>query len=324
MLAVDVVDTAALPESDRFGFWHDLVARESVPARIHSAHSRDFRAGATVVSLGDVVVSRWRYPSLEMHRTARQIRRGDPEMYQLALPLSGRGWMEQERRETILAPGHLNFVDTSRPHASMHEGAESEPDRLLTTLTVLVPHSMIPVHPNKIAKLLGASIPTTEGMGVLLTDFVQQVVGHPEQYEVEDAPRLGFIARDLIAATVAHRLDVASSLPQDFRGHAQRLRIVAFIQSNLHDRNLTPAAVAAAHHLSLRTMYRLFEAEPASVAELIRRGRLDRCATDLRDPRLRDRPIYAIAARWGFTDKAYFSRAFRTVYGQSPRGYRGN
>ncbi|MER7335823.1 MULTISPECIES: helix-turn-helix domain-containing protein [unclassified Micromonospora] len=321
MLAVDAVDTAALPEGDRFGFWHDLVARESVPARIHSAHARDFRAGATVVGLGDVVLSSWRYPSLEMQRTERFIRRGDPEMYQLALPLTGHGSVEQERRENALLPGHFAFVDTSRPHASSHQ-ARAPRENMLTTLTVLVPHSMIPLRRNEITKLLGASIPASQGMGALLRQFVQQVVNHPEQYEEGDAPRLGLVARDLVAATAAHRLTVADALPHDVQHHALRIRIRAFIERNLHEPDLSPAAVAAAHHISLRTLHRLFQSEDTTVADLIRTKRLDRCARDLSDRMLRGRPIYAIAARWGFSDKAHFSRAFRAAYGVSPQAYR--
>ncbi|MEV0214766.1 helix-turn-helix domain-containing protein [Micromonospora sp. NPDC050695] len=32
--------------------------------------------------------------------------------------------------------------------------------------------------------------------------------------------------------------------------------------------------------------------------------------------------MQAIAARWGFADKAHFSRVFRAAYGTSPQAYR--
>ncbi|MEE6258015.1 AraC-like ligand-binding domain-containing protein [Plantactinospora sonchi] len=320
MLAVDAVDTAALPRSDRFGFWHDLVARESVPARIRSVHAQDFRARAMVIELGDIVLSSWRYPSLEMHRTERFIRRGDREMYQLALPLAGHGALDQERQSDFV-PGSFAFVDTSRPHSSWHQ-AESPRETILTTLTILVPHPMIPISRNDISKLLGTSIPATRGTGALVSQFLQQVVNHPEQYGEGDAPRLGLVARDLVAATIAQRLDAADTLPADVRSHTLRMQILAFIERNLHDPDLGPTAVADAHHISLRTLQRIFRSEATTVAELIRIKRLDRCARDLTDPLLRDRPIYAIAARWGFPNKAHFSRAFRARYDMSPHDYR--
>jgi hypothetical protein len=49
---------------------------------------------------------------------------------------------------------------------------------------------------------------------------------------------------------------------------------------------------------------------------------LERCRRDLLDPSLGDVPVSAIAARWGLTNAAHFSRAFRAAYGASPVEYR--
>ncbi|MBM0275380.1 AraC-like ligand-binding domain-containing protein [Micromonospora tarensis] len=321
MLTVGLADTTVVPEGERFGFWHDLVARESVPMRIHSAHAADFRARAEVINLGEVVLSSWRYPSLDMRRTGTFIRRSDPEMYQFALPLSGRGGVEQERRTNPFSPGHFAVVDTSRPHQSSHRG-RSPQESLLTTLTILVPHQLIPVQSNKIAQLLGTNIPATEGMGMLLSQFVNQVMSHPEQYQDSDAPLLGTVVRDLLSATVAQRLDLTDALPHEVRGHSLRMRVQAFIDEHLGDPDLSPGTIAAAHHVSLRTLHRAFEAEDQTVAEIIRMRRLDRCARDLRDPLQRARPIHSIAVRWGFPTQAHFSRVFTAAYGMSPRAFR--
>ncbi|MDG4809167.1 helix-turn-helix domain-containing protein [Micromonospora sp. WMMD1120] len=321
MLTVGSADTTEVPEEERFGFWHDLIARESVPMRVHSDHAADFRARAKVINLGEVVLSTWRYPSLDMQRTGTFIRRGDPEMYQFALPLSGHGGLEQERRTSALTPGHFAIVDTSRPHQSSHRG-RSPQESLLTTLTVLVPHHLIPAPPRKIAQLLGTTISATEGMGALVHQFVHQVMTHPEQYQDGDAPFLGTVVRDLLAAAVAQHLDLTDALPQEVRGHSLRMRVRAFIDDHLGDPDLSPSLIAAAHHVSLRSLHRAFEAEGQSVAEVIRLSRLDRCARDLRDPLHRERPVHTIAARWGFSTPAHFSRVFTARFGMSPRAFR--
>ncbi|MEW2121502.1 helix-turn-helix domain-containing protein [Streptomyces sp. NPDC005474] len=54
----------------------------------------------------------------------------------------------------------------------------------------------------------------------------------------------------------------------------------------------------------------------------IRRNRLERIHRDLADPRLDARSISSIAARWGIPEPTSFSRAFKTLYGTTPRDHR--
>ncbi|MBM0279038.1 helix-turn-helix domain-containing protein [Micromonospora tarensis] len=49
---------------------------------------------------------------------------------------------------------------------------------------------------------------------------------------------------------------------------------------------------------------------------------MSRCRRDLSDPALRNQPVHTIGARWGFPDKAHFSRVFRAAYGSSPQEHR--
>lgn len=97
-----------------------------------------------------------------------------------------------------------------------------------------------------------------------------------------------------------------------------------FIRRHLSAADLSPAAVAAAHHISLRTLHRLFHdhGQEDTVASCIRRRRLARARRDLADPSLAARPVHAVAARWGFQQAPDFTRAFRTAYGTTPTKYR--
>ncbi|MFC0003329.1 AraC-like ligand-binding domain-containing protein [Micromonospora siamensis] len=315
------VDTGWLPAAERFDFWQDLVARESGPARITSEHADDFAASARAVDLGVVRLGAWHYPSLTLTRTPRMIRSSDPELYQLALPLSGHGVMSQERRAGPLGPAGFALIDTVRPHGSTHrpDGGERAP---VHTVTALVPHDALPPPARRMDALLAAAIPADTGMAVLLATFLRQVVEHPEQYAASDAARLDRIALDLIAGTLAHRLDVEGELPAEVRITGLRSRVEAFVRRHLADPELTPTTVAAAHHLSVRSLHRLFAGTGTTVAALIRTGRLERCHRDLTDPRLAHLPVHRIGARWGLRDPAHFSRAFRTAYGISPREHR--
>jgi AraC-like DNA-binding protein len=320
VLAVASVDTAGLPPAERFAFWQDIVARDSAAARISSAHAADFAASARAVDLGVVRLGVWRYPSLELARTPRLIRSSDPEFYQLALPLNGHGVVSQQRRSARLDPSGFAFIDTVRPHGSRHA-----PDRAagpLETLTALVPHRALPLPPRRAAALLAAEIPADAGMGALLANFLRRLVAHPEQYAASDAPGLDRITLDLIAGTLARQLEVEGELPVEVRITGLRARVETWIRQHLADPELNPAAVAEAHHLSVRALHRLFDDADTTVAALIRTARLDRCFRDLADPGLRHLAVHQVAARWGFRDRAHFSRAFRAAYGLSPREHR--
>ncbi len=324
MLITRTVDVADLPAAERFDFWADLVAREAAPQRISSAHAGAFNGWAQITELGPLRLTSFRYPSLGTSRTARLIRQSDPELYQLALPTSGRSAIAQQDRESALRPADFTLLDTSRPHETSHSplpSGSAEPG-LASSVTVLIPHALLPVPADKVGRLLAARLPSGAGMGALLAGFLLQIARHPEQYRASDAAFLGSTALSLIAATVAQQLDVERTLPAQVQRDALRARVDAFIEAHLGDPDLNPGTVAAAHHISLRTLHRLFEDGGTTVAELIRGRRLERCRQDLTNPLLRGTPIHAIAARWGFRDKAHFSRLFSATSGRSPQAFR--
>lgn len=109
----------------------------------------------------------------------------------------------------------------------------------------------------------------------------------------------------------------------DRNGGAELLpRIRSFILGHLGDPRLDPASVAAAHHISVRSLHRLFQSQGLTVVGFIRHQRLEGVRRDLTDPGLRGKPIHAVAARWGFPRAAEFTRAFRASYGVTPSDYR--
>jgi AraC-like DNA-binding protein len=313
--------TASLPQAERFDFWRELVAHETAPAQIYSDHLDNFDAWARITDLGSVRLTSFRYPSLEMRRTEQLIRRSDPEVYQLAVPTAGRSTIMQARRQSALQPADLTIIDTSRPHEAAHLPNPSG-RRYVSSITLQIPHAALPLPAGKVDKLLATRLPSGEGVAALLAQYLRQLAEHPERYRTADAKHLGNIALDLLAATLAQQLDVQSALPGDVQHNALRARVYAFIEENLGDPTLSPPMIAAAHHVSTRTLHRLFASDETTVAEVIRTRRLRHCRRDLDNPLLRGQPVYVIAARWGFLDKAHFSRLFRTAYGMGPQAYR--
>ncbi|MFE7130714.1 helix-turn-helix domain-containing protein [Streptomyces sp. NPDC057638] len=109
------------------------------------------------------------------------------------------------------------------------------------------------------------------------------------------------------------------SAAMDAGGSELLHRVEASIDRYLADPRLSPRTLAARHHISIRTLYALFDGRDRSVAASIRHRRLERCRAELLHS---TRPIGEIAARWGFASPTVFSRAFREVYGTTPSAFR--
>ncbi len=209
----------------------------------------------------------------------------------------------------------------SRPHDLGHHANEPERDQA-TSIVTMIPHAALPLPPQRMAALYGGRMSGSEGIGALLAQFLLQVTGHPEQYHAADASRLGAVGLDLATTMLGRHLVAEDAVPTEVRRRALLTQVQSYIHRHLGDAALDPHVVADAHHISVRSLHRLFEAEDATVASYIRDLRLARCRRDLTDPALRNQPVQTVAARWGFPDKAHFSRAFKAAYGTTPQDHR--
>ncbi|MGY5053537.1 helix-turn-helix domain-containing protein [Streptomyces sp. 900105755] len=87
--------------------------------------------------------------------------------------------------------------------------------------------------------------------------------------------------------------------------------------AQLTDAELSPAAVAAQLHVSVRTLQRSFASVDESFSAYIRRRRLEEAAEALTAPGSR-LTVSEAAARWHFTDSSHFIRAFKKQYHATP------
>jgi AraC-like DNA-binding protein len=248
-------------------------------------------------------------------RTAAHVRGSDPDVCKIDVLAGGGGVIEQGGREARLGAGDFTFVDLARPATWATRG----PARIVA---VVFPAALLPLGRDDLSRLTGVRIGGDGGPGAIVSQVARQLAGQLDAYGGTDGARLGTAVADLLTATLAARLDREDQVPHESRRRALLLRVHAFIEERLGDSDLSPGAVAAAHYISVRYLHKLFETEQTTVADWIRRRRLERCRRDLLDPALRTRPVSAIAARWGFPDPAHFSRSFRAAYGMPPGQFR--
>ncbi|MEV0232671.1 helix-turn-helix domain-containing protein [Nonomuraea sp. NPDC050786] len=306
-----------LPADQRFEAWRELASRTPAPLAVRSDHEHDFRATFRALDLDAAYVTSALVPSLRAHRNSRMIRQSDPEHYQMELALHGSFGVCQAGREALISRHELVLHSSSRPFMAWSTGKG-----VVSGIAVRVPRALLPLPAAQADRLLARPLRGRDGIGALLAGFLTCLDMDGYGYRLSDATRLGTILIDLVTALFAHELDAESAVPPESRHRTLLLRIQAFIQQHLHDPNLTPEMIAAAHHISVRQLYRLFEQEHCTVVSWIRHQRLEGARRDLADPLQRSTPIHAIAARWAFSHPADFSRAFRAAYGEAPRNYR--
>ncbi|MFR9775277.1 helix-turn-helix domain-containing protein [Micromonospora sp. MS34] len=316
-----VLDTEQVPAPERFGLWLDMIADSPAPLRVRTAHADNFVARAEFIELGRMRLIRYRYPSVDCVRTAKLIQRSDPDYYCLALTLTGTGVAGQEGQRSQCRPGEFTFYDCSRPHEVSHHGLDGGREHA-SSVVAFLPYDALPLSQGRLAPLFAGRMSGTEGIGALLADYLIQLSSHPEQYHAADAERLAGIGLDLTSTMLGRHLVSEDEIPTEVRRRALLAQVRSHIRQHLGNATLSPRGVADAHHISVRSLHRLFEDEETTVAAYIRDQRLERCRLDLTDPALRDHPIQHIAGRWGFRDKAHFSRAFRAAYQETPQAYR--
>ncbi|MFE2012588.1 AraC family transcriptional regulator [Streptomyces sp. NPDC059491] len=318
MLPERTFHSGELPPRDRFDCFAALMAETHAPMEMESEYATEFQVKQRVISLGEASVYPAECQPLVFRRTAKLIRRSDPEAYHLSLIQRGEGHVSIGRETRTHGVYDLHTSDTSRVW-EIRTGREP-----LRFIGVEIPKALLPLSTREADRVIGRSLSAREGTGALLGQFLTRVVEDSRSYRPSEAPRLRTVLADLVAAVFAGALDAERSLPYETHCRTLTLRIRTFIRENADDSRLDVPSIAAAHHISVSYLHRLFqqEGEGTTVGRVLLGQRLEHARRDLSDPVHREMPVHAIAARRGFSHPAAFSRAFRDAYATTPTAYR--
>jgi AraC-like DNA-binding protein len=318
---METVSTAQVPAGDRFAFWRELNAQlwgTPYDVRCDRELERDFRAQVAVSAFGPVEATLLTSMPHSVHRTPKLIRRTDPEVFMVTCTERGAAGVARDGRSSKVHVGDMVLFDPARPYAA-RLATEVPAHRVLV---LRFPRTMLPLPSRELRELHGDRIPGERGVAALASQFLLNLARHLHELSPADTARLSVVTLDVLTEALATALDVTDTMPAHARRRALLARIHAFVRAHLGDTGLTPEAIASAHHISVRSLHKLFHEEGLTVAGCVRERRLEQCRRDLADPRLASRPIAATAARWGLGGPAQFSHAFRRRYGVSPRQFR--
>lgn len=287
---------------------HDFVALDVAPDRRRGGA---FAGAVRSATLAHLQVSRVASVPQVCRRTPQLAGRDDHRYLQVGLLTRGSAVLEQDGRRAVLLPGHLSLYETERPFSWSLRG-----DWELQVFTW--PRESIDLAASESAAVTAHRLDGRSGLGTIVAGVLRGLVDSPPALSAGGAARVADEVGGLVATLAGEQdLVAATCATQDLRDRVER-----YIAEHVDDPDLGPASIAEAHFVSTRQLHRLFAASGESVARRIRRLRLDRARRDLADPRQIGTPVNRIARRYGFTDLAGFSRAFRAAYGVSPSAYR--
>ncbi|MEM8785866.1 MAG: helix-turn-helix domain-containing protein [Pseudomonadota bacterium] len=210
-------------------------------------------------------------------------------------------------RSVEIGAFELGFWDSSQPIAfDIPEGPFEE-------TSALIPQRLLRASSEACAALHGTRLEA----GHILTEMGVNHMRTLSKYLEDDLLPYEFS----VGAVTANLIDsiITSQTARDKRGPSLLFAIKEYIECYITDETLSAQTIADAFDVSVRHVYKLFEAEGQSVRRWVIRRRLERSAEDLRHGRL---SITDIAFKWGFKDLGHYSRAFRALFDETPSAHR--
>ncbi|MDN8618246.1 helix-turn-helix domain-containing protein [Variovorax ginsengisoli] len=306
--------TAGLNQTDKFEFWQEVVCKALVDLECRPDGKNPFEASVSGTRLSALSVARIEASPHRVARLPAGISRSGDESLIFNFILAGVALAEQDGRSVVLKPGDGAVCDAQRPYYLRFDDA-------FKLITVKVPLASLSHRSAGVHRITARSLTEAGQMCPILFGYL---VGLNQQLPSLDAVASEKVARNFteLLASALDEATLNSPLPLSEYRAVALVRVKDFLERNLDAWDLDATMVSAALNLSPRYINKLFEAENTSLARYIWRRRLERAASDLRDPARQSLGISAVAMAHGFNDLSHFSRAFRQRFEMSPRAYR--
>ncbi|MFJ5215792.1 helix-turn-helix domain-containing protein [Streptomyces sp. NPDC088354] len=308
--------TDILPPDERAQYWTDAVHRSLTRLEVRPHDGAAVRGSLRRISIGDIHVAHVEASPQRMART-RGIIANDPSgLLIVSLQETGSSVVVQDGRETPLVAGELVLLDSRRPYVQDFPGDVRQD-------VAAVPRGLLDVSDACLLLATGRACSTGSYIGGILAAYMSRLAAAAEVGVCPPGPKR-YLERgmaDVLNALVVHQVRRGSgATPTAEEALLRQIRV--YVRAHLDRTELSPATIAAAHHISVRYLHLLFRGEDMTVGRWVQHLRLEACRDDLSRPELAGATVAAIAQRRGFASPAHFSRIFRAAYGMTPGEWR--
>ena len=287
------------------------VFRPATPLRVET---RMLGGGSPRTPIADLSIGEISSDGQLAHHARTQFSTPRPSLFFLHVQLEGESVNRQGGRQAALKAGDFTLCDGTR----RFDAAFAGPAKMLV---LGVPEAKLRRHIACPESLVAVPMRGSEGISGLLSRFLCGYwIDCSHELGAGAAERVSLAVLDLLGAAYAD-VPRPQSEPSSL-AMAHRIRIINYIESNLHDPDLTPTRIAEGCKITPRYLHHLFSDQDETVARYILRRRLDACARALESGAQRGRTVTAIAFDHGFNSPTHFGRVFRAKFGVTPREYR--
>jgi len=301
-----LIDSAAVPRRDRMSLVVESVTG-AAQATSFTPESAEVHLAMSMWDLGGVELFDARCSAHTLRSAGRSSTDDERPTLMLTCGLSGTGVHTHLDRQLPVRPSMVWATDSSA--AYVHHISDTR------TLTAKVPIDVLGM-PTDVVR------PALEHLGKspltpLFVSHVGEVRRVADQVDRPTALALGTATLSLARALVAS-VAPETGAGRDALEDALLLRVKAFVRQHLGDPQLDARAIAAAHHVSLRHLYKTCAKADLRLEQWIIAERLAHAAEDLARSSPAAVSVGEVAHRWGFASASHFATRFRMAYGVSP------
>jgi AraC-like DNA-binding protein len=309
-------DAPGLAADDRFEYWRGWYSDAiDVPMQLEPVRRLPyaFDASAEALTVGTVDLVEYRFGAAVGSWTREAITAADRLRLVILAPTPAATGSWHDRQVSLINGAAVLLGQT---------GGRWQTQEGLHGLQINVPRQAVPVSDTQLAAF---NDPRRLRHDPVFTGLVRPALlglgGHLDALADTDMTELEQLWISLL--TMLMRSLAGCDTTGTDTAPARRLQVRHYIRDHLTDPQLSPTMIADALHISRSTLYAALPADSGGVAAEVRRQRLARAHTIIRDA-TNLQSIAEIAVSVGIPSAAQFSRAFRERYGLSPRQLRAD